>query len=68
MIRFSITKCSYVTKAQVMHNMCNTTQFGISDVVKKARILKSGITLVHPYFRNKSHKQDCLFFLLAFNS
>ena len=21
-----------------------------------------------PYSRNKSHKQDCLFFLLAFNS
>ena len=29
-----------------------------------ARILKSGITLVHPYPSNKSDKQDWLFFFL----
>ena len=38
----------------------------LSLIVTMARILESGITLVHPYSRNKSHKQDCLFFLLAF--
>ena len=31
-------------------------------------ILESGITLVHPYSRNKSDTEDCLFFILVYNS
>ena len=40
----------------------------ISHSVIKAPILESGITLVHPYSRNKSDKRDCLFYILIFNS
>ena len=33
-----------------------------------ARILESGLNLVHTYSRNKSDKEDCLFFIPIFNS
>ena len=32
------------------------------------RILESEITLVHPYSRNKPDTDDCLFFIITFNS
>ena len=37
----------------------------VAGVVTMARILESGITLVHPYFTNKSNREDCLFTILV---
>ena len=34
----------------------------------KARILESELNLVHPYSWSKSDEEDCLFFILNFNS
>ena len=35
----------------------------VQSVYTMARILESGLNLVHPYSRNKSDKEDCLFFI-----
>ena len=35
---------------------------------RMARIRESGISLVHPYSRNKSDKEDCLFFIPILNA
>ena len=43
-----------------------TCKGNCTTLVPMVPILKSRITLVHLYSRNKSDKEDCLFFLLVF--
>ena len=65
-VSVSTSEVSTTTLVCWIAYICTCPKFRnlIRELNTMARILESGLTLVHPYSKNKSDKEDCLFLFL----